>query len=104
MGYGQNVGGSSIRCQDDRIFLKYCPDKRIQFYHTIARDTSARPSEILNLRGREINFKLAKDKTYAVIYVNGKTGPRTVPLISSIPYVKGCFYISAILIIFIATI
>ena len=41
--------------EDDHIFLKYCPDKRIQCYHSIARDTSARPSEILKLRVREIN-------------------------------------------------
>jgi hypothetical protein len=35
--------------EDDRIFLKYCSDKRIQCYHTIARDASTRPSEILKL-------------------------------------------------------
>ena len=29
--------------EDDQIFLKYCPDKRIQCYHAISRDTSARP-------------------------------------------------------------
>ena len=74
--------------EDDRIFLKYCADKRIQCYHTIARDTSARPSEILNLRVREIAFKIAGGKTYAMISINGKTGPRTVPLFSSVPYIK----------------
>jgi len=74
--------------EDDRIFLKYCSDKRIQCYHTIARDTSARPSEILKLRVREINFKFAGDKAYAEISVYGKTGSRTVPLFSSIPFVK----------------
>jgi integrase/recombinase XerD len=74
--------------EDDRIFLKYCSDKRIQCYHTIARDTSARPSEILKLRVREINFKFAGDKAYAEISLNGKTGSRTVPLFSSIPFVK----------------
>ena len=31
-------------------------------------------SEILKLRVKEINFKLAGDKTYAQISVNGKTG------------------------------
>jgi integrase len=74
--------------EDDRIFLKYCSDKRIQCYHTIARDTSARPSEILKLRVREINFKLAGDKVYAEISVNGKTGSRIIPLFSSIPFIK----------------
>lgn len=74
--------------EDDRIFLRYCSDKRIQCYHTIARDTSARPSEILKLQVSEINFKLAGDKVYAEISVNGKTGSRTIPLFSSIPFVK----------------
>ncbi len=74
--------------EDDRIFLKYCPDKRIQCYHTISRDTSARPSEILRLRVKEINFKTAVGKIYAVISVNGKTGSRIIPLFNSIPYIK----------------
>jgi integrase/recombinase XerD len=74
--------------EDDQIFLKYCPDKRIQCYHAISRDTSARPSELLRLRVKEINFKLAGDKTYAEISVNGKTGSRIIPLFNSIPYIK----------------
>ncbi len=75
--------------EDDKIFLKYCSDKRIQCYHAISRDTSARPSEILKLRVKEINFKLAAgDKTYAQISVNGKTGNRIIPLFDSIPYIK----------------
>jgi integrase/recombinase XerD len=73
---------------DDRLFLDYCSDKRIQCYHTIARDTSARPSEILKLHVREINFKIANGKTYAQISVNGKTGSRIIPLFDSIPYIK----------------
>ena len=74
--------------EDDQIFLKYCPDKRIQCYHAISRDTSARPDEILKLRVKDINFKLAGDKTYAQISVNGKTGSRIIPLFNSIPYIK----------------
>ncbi len=74
--------------EDDRIFLQYCPDKRIQCYHAISRDTSARPSEILRLRVKEIKFKLAGDKTYAEISVNGKTGSRIIPLFNAIPYIK----------------
>jgi hypothetical protein len=45
--------------EDDRLFLDYCPDKRMRCYHVIARDTSARPSEILKLRVKEITFKHA---------------------------------------------
>jgi integrase/recombinase XerD len=74
--------------EDDHLFLGYCSDKRIRCYHVISRDTSARPSEILKLRVREVNFKLAGDKTYAEISVNGKTGSRIIPLFSSIPFIK----------------
>jgi integrase/recombinase XerD len=74
--------------EDDQIFLKYCHDKRIQCYHTISRDASTRPDEILRLRVKDINFKLAGDKTYAQISVNGKTGNRVIPLFNSIPYIK----------------
>jgi integrase len=74
--------------EDDRLFLKYCPDKRIQCYHTISRDASTRPGEILKLKVKDIIFKLAGDKTYAEISVNGKTGSRVIPLFNSIPYIK----------------
>jgi integrase/recombinase XerD len=73
---------------DDRLFFKYCPDKRIQCYHAISRDASTRPDEILRLRVRDISFKMAGNKTYAEISVTGKTGPRIIPLFNSIPYVK----------------
>jgi hypothetical protein len=33
-------------------------------------------------------FKMANDRQYAEVLVNGKTGSRTVPLINSIPYLK----------------
>jgi integrase len=73
---------------DDRLFFKYCPDKRVQCYHAISRDASTRPDEILKLRVKDISFKLAGDKTYAEISVNGKTGSRSIPLFNSIPYIK----------------
>jgi integrase/recombinase XerD len=74
--------------QDDAIFLKYCPHKRIKCYHTVARDMSARPDEILKLKCGEVVFKRKGDKQYAEIVVNGKTGSRSIPLFNSIPYVK----------------
>jgi integrase len=73
---------------DDLLFLKYCPDIRIRCYHTISRDLSARPSEILDLRIKDIIFKSAGDKQYAECLVNGKTGTRHLPLINSLPYIK----------------
>jgi integrase len=75
--------------EEHAIFLKYCPSKRDRAFHAIANDTSARPSEILNLRIKDIKFKITSDGTqYAEILVSGKTKPRTLPLFSSIPYVK----------------
>jgi integrase len=74
--------------EDDLLFLKYCPSKRDRCYHTISRDLSCRPHEILNLRIKDIVFKTTGDYQYAEVLVNGKTGSRSIPLISSIPYVK----------------
>jgi integrase/recombinase XerD len=68
--------------------LKYCHSTRDRCYHTISRDTSCRPHEILGLRLKDIVFKMANDRQYAEVLVNEKTGCRTVPLINSIPYLR----------------
>jgi integrase/recombinase XerD len=74
---------------DDLLFLKYCPSVRDRAYHMIARDTSCRPSEILELRIKNLVFKMTdENRQYAEIVVNGKTGIRAIPLINSIPRVK----------------
>ncbi|MFZ0405720.1 MAG: hypothetical protein WAL79_07835, partial [Nitrososphaeraceae archaeon] len=54
----------------------------------MSRDASCRPSEILKVRIKDVVFKLAGNKQYAEVLVNGKTGSRHIPLINSIPYVK----------------
>jgi site-specific recombinase XerD len=75
--------------EEDFLFLRYCPSKRDRCYHTISRDVSARPHEILGIKVRSVHFKLTDDeKQYAEILVNGKTGSRHIPLIDSIPYLK----------------
>jgi integrase/recombinase XerD len=74
--------------EEDLIFLKYCPNKRDRCYHTISRDLSCRPHEILSLRIKDISFKTTGSHQYAEVLVNGKTGSRYIPLISSVPYVK----------------
>jgi len=74
--------------EDDLLFLKYCPSKRDRCYHTISRDSSCRPHEILKLKIKDVVFKMAGNRQYAEILVNGKTGTRAIPLINSIPYVK----------------
>ena len=62
-------------------------------YHTMARDLSARPHEILSLKIKDIVFKTAGNKQYAEVLVNCKTGLRNTPLIQSIPYVKDGYQI-----------
>jgi integrase/recombinase XerD len=75
--------------EDDLLFLKWVTNKRDRCYHTMARDLSARPHEILNVKIKDIIFKTTADnKRYAEVLVNGKTGTRHIPLIQSIPYIK----------------
>jgi integrase len=76
--------------REHSIFLRYCPSKRDRCYHAMVNDMSARPHEILNLKIRDIIWKLTSDGIrYAEILIRGgKTKPRTLPLIDSIPYVK----------------
>ena len=74
--------------QDDLLFLSYCPSKRDRCYHTLSRDSSCRPHELLKLRTKDVVFKTSGDYQYAEITVNGKTGTRTIPLFACIPYLK----------------
>jgi integrase/recombinase XerD len=74
--------------QDDSLFLKWVTSKRDRCYHTMSRDLSARPHEILSLRIKDVVFKTTGKIQYAEVLVNGKTGTRPIPLIQSIPYVK----------------
>ena len=43
--------------EDDLLFLKWVINKRDRCYHTMARDLSARPHEILNLKIKDIDLK-----------------------------------------------
>jgi integrase/recombinase XerD len=76
--------------EDDLLFLKYVTNKRDRCHHMMSRDLSPRPHEILNLKIKDVMFKLAPDgkKQYAEVWLNGKTGPRQNALTQSIPYVK----------------
>jgi integrase len=58
--------------QDDLLFLKYCPSKRIKCYHAMSRDTGCRPHELLKLRIKDIVFKSTgnRQQTYAEVLVN----------------------------------
>ena len=75
--------------EDDLLFCRYCPSKRDKAYHMIARDTSARPHEILHLKVKSVIWNKTPDgKIYANVLVNGKTGSRSLLLTDSIPYLK----------------
>jgi integrase len=74
--------------EDDLLFLRYCSSKRDRCYHAISRDSSCRPHELLKLKIEDVVFKMAEDRQYAEVLVNGKTGQRHIPLINSIPYLK----------------
>jgi integrase len=76
--------------REHAIFLKYCPNNRDKCYHSLANDMSARPHEILNLKIKDIVFKVTDEGTHyaEVVIKGGKTRPRTIPLIDSISYVK----------------
>ena len=75
--------------EDDLLFLKYCPSKRMKCFHMMAKDTSCRPHELLKLRIKDVTFKVTSEKyQYAELLVNGKTGSRPSVLIDSIPYLK----------------
>jgi integrase/recombinase XerD len=74
--------------EDDLLFLKWVTNKRDRCYHTMARDLSARPHEILSIKIKDIAFKTVDNKQYAEVLVSGKTGSRHIPLIQSIPYIK----------------
>jgi integrase/recombinase XerD len=54
----------------------------------MSRDLSARPSEILNLKIKDVIFKTNGTQQYAEVLVNGKTGTRHIPLFYSVPYIK----------------
>ena len=45
--------------EDHVLFLKYCPDKRYRCYHSMTNDTSARPDELLNLKIKDVKFKVS---------------------------------------------
>jgi integrase len=77
--------------REHAVFLRYCPSARDRCYHAMANDMSARPRELLNLKIKDIVFKVTEEEgiQYAEVLIRGgKTKPRTLPMIDSIPYLK----------------
>lgn len=76
--------------EEDRIFLKYCLDPRISWYHAASDDTSCRPGELLTKRFSDVKIKVHNGKVFGEVEIGrgGKTKSRVVPLIRSLPYFK----------------
>jgi len=76
--------------REHAVFLKYCPSTRDRCYHAMANDMSARPHEILNLKIKDIIFRSTDEGIhYAEVLIRGgKTKPRTLPIIDSLPHLK----------------
>jgi integrase len=72
--------------ENQNIFFKYCPSKKIKCYHAIAVDTGARPHEILGLRIEDIIWP--PDGRPPTFTVSGKTGSRPLPLLRFHRYVR----------------
>jgi len=73
----------------DVVFLKYCPRNDIRCFHSMARDTSARPGELLKLTREEVQLQISPNGSwYGQIVGSQKTTQRPLPLIDSIPYIK----------------
>ena len=71
--------------------MRYCPDQRVALYHLMADDTSGRPHELLAKRIGDVKVvKTNNGNTYAEMEIGrgGKTRPRVVPLMKSLPYFK----------------
>lgn len=76
----------SFNCESEKMqsfnsTLRYCPSKRDRCYHTLSRDSSCRPHELLKLGTKDVVFKTSGDYQYVEITVNGKTGTRTIPFL-----------------------
>jgi integrase len=47
--------------EEHAIFFKYCAYPQDRCYHAMAYDTSARPHELLNLKIKDIKFKILSE-------------------------------------------
>jgi integrase len=58
--------------EDDLLFLKWVTSKRDRCYHTMSRDLSARPHEILGLKIKDVVFKTTGKVQYAASRLESK--------------------------------
>jgi len=75
--------------EDELLFCKHCLSKRDRAYLMVARGTGCRPSEIVNMKIKDLVIMQMEDRSHiAKITVNGKTGNRTVRIYYAYPFVK----------------
>ena len=79
--------------EEHRVFLKYCEDLRLACFHAMAKDTGARPSELLALRINDLQIQTSPStgKRYAEFTIGDKLGgkmkkPRPATISDAIPY------------------
>lgn len=63
--------------EDDQLFLKYCEDPLIRLYHSMSRDVSNRPHELLKVRiGDIIEYRI-----YEVLMERNMPNSRLGPVV-----------------------
>jgi integrase len=63
--------------KDTAIFLKYCTDNpRFRFYHALAYETSARPSELLQLKIGDIEIQTDDNGKLCALIDVGRYGKK----------------------------
>jgi len=77
------IAREQLLTEDDRVkLLQACADNaRDQAFLDTHYEAGTRPGEILNLKIKHVRF----DDKGAVIHVDGKTGPRPIRLVTSVP-------------------
>lgn len=79
--------------EEHKAFLDRCEDPRLACYHAIARETGGRPSELLDLKISDLQFKVSPStgKRYCEFWI-GRTGKmkkgRPVSVSDAIPYIN----------------
>ena len=81
--------------EEHKVFLKYCEDPRLACYHAIARDTGARPGELLDLKMSDLKIEtsVSTGKKYAEFTIGDRVGgktkkPRPANISDAIPYLN----------------
>ncbi|MBI4918592.1 tyrosine-type recombinase/integrase, partial [archaeon] len=76
--------GDLLNEEDVKSMIEHCKNLRDRAFLSVLWESGARVGEVGTLRIKDIFF----DKYGAQIYLDGKTGPRKIRLISSVPHLS----------------